>query len=115
LSSCAKWFTGTGRTFRYKGYIFNAFDSLPFKNTKFQVYNDGRSLIMEDDSIHLFTTDSNGYFDVTTFFLGNIYWPSFFVGAAYSGPGSIENNGFVIDSINNQWILDYYFYTTPYK
>jgi hypothetical protein len=102
------------RTFRYVGYIYNIEDSLPFKHTNFKVFDNGGVTKIGDEKTHLFTTDSNGYFDVTTDFLSGVYWPSYFVGSAYTGPGSIQG---VDDSNNvesNQVVTIFNSYTKPY-
>jgi hypothetical protein len=85
------------RTFRYVGYIYNVEDSLPFVSTKFKVFDNGGVTKIGDEKTHLFTTDSNGYFDVTTDFMGRVCWPSYFYGTAYSGPPPFQGVG---DSLN---------------
>jgi hypothetical protein len=113
VNSCDKP-SVTKRTFKYVGYIYNIEDSLPFINTKFKVYNKGVVYRSDDDSTFIFYTDSNGYFDVTINFLGSVYWPSYFHGAGYGGPGSINSNGDSFNVKKNEWATMYKGYTKPY-
>jgi hypothetical protein len=112
-SSCFKS-NKPNKTFRYVGYIYNVEDSLPFTNTKFKIFNNGGLTQVGDEKTHLFTTDSNGHFDVTTDFLGSAFWPSYFVGSAYTGPQAIISNGDTNNVELNQWVTLYNSYTKPY-
>lgn len=99
---------------RYIGYIFNLNDSLPFKNTQFKVYRYTTTNGKTEE--HFFTTDAKGSFDVTTEIGGQLVWPSFVDGAAYTGPPyfgnpkseNVDNSARISTAIYDT------LYTTPY-
>jgi hypothetical protein len=104
------------KTYRHRGFVYSSVDSLPFENTQFKVFNNGLVTKVGDEKTKLFSTNEFGYFDVTVDFTGAVFWPSYFVGSAYTGPDRLIETGGK-DSINenvNQSIIEYNAYTKPY-
>jgi hypothetical protein len=114
LNSCTRPENTPKKTFRYVGYIYNIEDSLPFQNTQFKVFDNGLVNKTGDEKTFLFTTDNNGYFDITTNYIGRVCWPAYFYGSAYNGPSTFQP---IDDSNNlelNQVVGIYKSYTKPY-
>lgn len=104
--------------FRYRviGYIYNSIDSTPFENTQFKIYNLSHTLSGKKTQETFFTTDSKGYFDVTSSFGGLLAWPAYFDGAAYTGPPHFGFSGTnYTDETNRIYVTTMdTIYTTPY-
>jgi hypothetical protein len=110
-SSCKK----KTRMFRFYGYIYNSIDSTPFKNINFKLWEKGYTGSAPHETP--FTTDSKGYFDITTE-VGNgtsICWPSYCDCAGYLGPESLDAKSEFLNSDGtlNTIVFDTV-YTTPY-
>jgi len=117
MSACEK---REKERFTYKaiGYIYNANDSTPFVNTEFKKYAEDRSPISPTKIYETpFFTDANGRFDFDADHTGKLVWPSFYEGAAYTGPRYF-GNGVREERDNDAGLLTTYYdtlYTTPYR
>jgi|GEM_PF-987198 len=108
--------------YRYIGYIFNSNDSTPFVNTKFKFYNSWKTGLSESTrktEEEFFYTDDKGYFDYISseMSVGGIYWPSFYEGAAYTGPKKLGNGKREEQDIENKIRTTFYdtLYSIPYQ
>jgi hypothetical protein len=99
------------KTYRSLGYIYNIEDSTPFSNTEFKKYDDGLVQNIGDEKTLLFQTDSDGYFNITTDFMGHICWPSYYRGSGYNGPPTFTSIDDSIDRVLNQPVSIYKVYT----
>jgi hypothetical protein len=111
VTSCKK----RERKFRFYGYIYNSIDSTPFKNTHFKLWEKGSTYSQDHETP--FTTDVNGYFDLTNDGKNgvSVTWPSFCYCASYLGPALPSPKP---DFLNSDGTLQTIFYdtiyTTPY-
>jgi hypothetical protein len=81
LNSCTK----KTAQYIYRGSVFNSIDSEAYANTPFKVYRE-HSNLKNGKNEKYFTTDANGYFEITTDFSGEVCWPSYCNCATYNGP-----------------------------
>ena len=118
ISSCKK---NSNKEFSHRriGYIYNKNDSTPFVNTKFKVYYHRPSNGLNKEILKevYFYTNANGFFDITTSInSGKLVWPSFYDGAAYTGPPYFGNSKRWETDEANKIYISYFdtLYTTPY-
>ena len=102
-------------TSRIIGHIYNSIDSTPFKNTQFKIYS--YSYYPSKTEEAFFATDKNGSFDFSsTMVSGSIVWPSYYTGAAYTGPPKLGiGKRTSTDEKNKIYTYNYdTLYTTPF-
>jgi hypothetical protein len=109
FSACKK---KNKKQYRFIGYIYNSIDSTPFTNTNFKLWEKGGTYLADHETP--FTTDDNGYFDLTNDGTDgvSVSWPSYCDCAGYLGP---QMPSAKYDNFNSETNLRTVYYDTIYS